>query len=299
VAVGTFALVYPNIRHVREYLPPVLLPTDAIRALDAVRRVGNGDDFVITWWDYGSAVWFYGGCRTLNSPASNQSPDNFLVSKILSTTSPRQAAHLCRDGVEELVRKRTRYASAIQSILKDYSAQPVDPARYLAATAGPDYRPAKKTREVFLYLPAEILLLFPVIKTFSDHDLVTGREGAIPKYEVIRRYRVSRDELVLENGLHVDLTNKVATLRGKPFALNTVHLAGYGKGTRLKVESDSFDRDAPYHLMFLPDLKVFLLMDAEMFNSMCIQMYVFERYDPDLFEPVLLNRVAKAYRVKI
>jgi hypothetical protein len=299
VAVGTLAMAYPNIRHVLDYVPPVLLPTDAVRTLDAVRRAGHGGDFVITWWDYGSATWFYSGCRTLNSPASNQSADNFLVSKILSTTSPRQAANLCRDAVEEFVRKRPRYASAIQSILKDQSAQLGDPARYVAATASPDYQPAKKTREVFLFLPAEILLLLPVIKTFSDQDLVTGQESELPKYEIVRQYRLTRDQAILGNGLHVDLAKRTATIRGKPFGLNTLHVASYGKGTSLNRKAETFDRDAPYHLIYLPDLKVFLLMDTEMLNSMCIQMYVFERYDPALFEPVLVNAVAKAYRVKI
>ena len=41
-----------------------------------------------------------------------------------------------------------------------------------------------------------------------------------------------------------------------------------------------------------------LVMDTRMFNSAVVQMYVFERYDHDLFEFMTRTSKAKIYRLK-
>ena len=42
----------------------------------------------------------------------------------------------------------------------------------------------------------------------------------------------------------------------------------------------------------------FLLMDRAMLNSSYVQLFVFERYKSDLFEPVTLNPAVKVYKLK-
>ena len=76
--VGGFVvfLVRPNLQHARNYNSHVVYPGKTIEALEALNAASEPDDFVLTWWDYGSGSWFYGGSRTFTSPA-HQTVDNF------------------------------------------------------------------------------------------------------------------------------------------------------------------------------------------------------------------------------
>jgi hypothetical protein len=347
-AVATLLLLVPNIKHIVAY-PASFLDHDAVAALHAIGKNGDGSDFVITWWDYGSAAWYYSGYRTLNSPASNSSHDNFVVSQILSTDSQRQAANLCRDSVEAFVARKDTRRSAIQAILRRRPAAPrIDPAKYLARAASADYVPAAKTREVYLFLPAEMLRLFNAIHLFSNRDLLTGKPRAKPMYEVVfpvvfpvfkggraipvvltdstRHGSDAADvqsptgprppgaagggpanspvfqlpsKMAMRNGLRIDLEKRMASLRGRRLALKALHVSAYGKDSRLKIGSIPFDANGSCHVVYVPQLGMLLLMDAKMFQSALVQMYLFEDYDPSLFEPVNVSVTARIYRLKI
>ena len=43
----------------------------------------------------------------------------------------------------------------------------------------------------------------------------------------------------------------------------------------------------------------FLVVDDYFFNSTYIQMFVFEQYDKNLFQPVILSPLTKIYKLKI
>ena len=96
--------------------------------LEELNQASDPDDFVVTWWDYGSGCWFYGDTRTFTSPA-HQTLDNYLTSEILRANSHLQAAHLARLKTETFVRLQdekksgeTTYDTAVQEIFKDGSS---------------------------------------------------------------------------------------------------------------------------------------------------------------------------------
>ena len=70
---------HPNIQHAKNYNSHVVYPVKTIEVLNKLNEVSDQDDFVVTWWDYGSGCWFYGNTRTFTSPA-HQTFDNFLTS---------------------------------------------------------------------------------------------------------------------------------------------------------------------------------------------------------------------------
>ena len=99
-----------------------------IEVLEELNQASDPDDFVVTWWDYGSGCWFYGDTRTFTSPA-HQTLDNYLTSEILRANSHLQAAHLARLKTEAFVRLQdekksgeTTYDTAVQEIFKDGSS---------------------------------------------------------------------------------------------------------------------------------------------------------------------------------
>jgi len=51
-------------------------------------------------------------------------------------------------------------------------------------------------------------------------------------------------------------------------------------------------------VVFMRDYGRFLLLDKTMLNSSYIQLFVFERYRPELFEPVILSPAVKVYKLK-
>ena len=81
-------LLRPNIQHAQNYHSHVVYPTKTIEVLNKLNEASQSDDFAVTWWDYGSGCWYYGGVRTFTAP-SNQSFDNYLTSEILVPVSPK------------------------------------------------------------------------------------------------------------------------------------------------------------------------------------------------------------------
>jgi hypothetical protein len=95
-------LLRPNIQHAQNYHSHVVYPTKTIEVLNKLNEVSQPDDFVVTWWDYGSGCWFYGGARTFTSPA-HQTFDNYLTSEILRSRNPTRAVNLARLKTETYV----------------------------------------------------------------------------------------------------------------------------------------------------------------------------------------------------
>ncbi len=298
-ALGTLALLVPNLQWIRDYKIPVLLRHDDVAALNTLRRQAAPDDMVITWWDYGSAVWFYSGCQTLNSPASNQSPDNFLVSKILSTSSYRQAANLSLMAAEYQARMRGNNA-VINRILWDRNEQRETPRDFLELAASPTFELLPQTRETFLFLPAELLRMYPAIRMFSDRDLLTGKSGQRPVYTLATGRRKGHKLTVTLNHrlLQIDARSRTSTIGRRRFPLHALHLLRYSETGELQVRTILFDANAPYHVVSLPDDGVFLVLDAESYASVLVQLLVFENADASRFEAVDLNPGSKLYRVR-
>ncbi|NDH01029.1 MAG: hypothetical protein EBY43_08145, partial [Opitutae bacterium] len=116
----------PNLQHAKNYHSHVVYPIKTMEVLDELNKASDPDDFVVTWWDYGSGCWYYGNTRTFTSPA-HQTVDNFLSSEILRSTSPVQAYNLARLKTETYIRlqeeKKNKgqagFSTAVQAIFKD------------------------------------------------------------------------------------------------------------------------------------------------------------------------------------
>jgi dolichyl-diphosphooligosaccharide--protein glycosyltransferase/undecaprenyl-diphosphooligosaccharide--protein glycosyltransferase len=48
----------------------------------------------------------------------------------------------------------------------------------------------------------------------------------------------------------------------------------------------------------MPSYRIGLILDDYYYNSTFIQMFVFENYDKNLFEPVILTPVMKIFKLK-
>ena len=205
---------WPNIEHAKGYYSHVVYPVNTIKVLDELNKASDPDDFVVTWWDYGSGCWFYGDARTFTSPA-HQTFDNYLTSEILRSTSHVQGANLARVKAETFAEiQKARIAgesaapTAVQGIFKDGSSELVFYQALLEDMKDSNYTLPPKTRDVFLFMPYEILRIFPTILSFSSRNLyfptpaVKGRRD--PPMIILRNGRQEGDSVVFDGGHRMD-----------------------------------------------------------------------------------------------
>ena len=111
---ATALLLYPNITHIIGYKVPTVLNASEVADLDKLNKHSEGKDYTLAWWDYGYPIWYYADTSTLIDGGKHNN-DNFIISKIMQTTSPKLAASLGRLAVET-------YAQGVDSV-RDYRQQ--------------------------------------------------------------------------------------------------------------------------------------------------------------------------------
>jgi hypothetical protein len=175
-----YGLIRPNYEHdllLARGRPPVLREPE-VAQLAELRKISKPGDYVLTWWDYGSAVWLYSGRNVLTSPY-NQSNDNYIIAKILNSNSQALAANLARLAVEVFHQDGPPRggAMAVEQIFRSPSQTPNE---ILEILKNPSYPVPGRTRDVYLYLPAQMLGIFPVLHQFSERDLASGNLTSNP-----------------------------------------------------------------------------------------------------------------------
>jgi dolichyl-diphosphooligosaccharide--protein glycosyltransferase/undecaprenyl-diphosphooligosaccharide--protein glycosyltransferase len=306
--VGGFVvfLVRPNLQHARNYNSHVVYPGKTIEALEALNRDAAPDDFVLTWWDYGSGSWFYGGARTFTSPA-HQTLDNFLTSEILRSTSQLKAANLCRlkaetymDLHDDTKAHSSEYTTAVQALFQDGSPDLRFYPGLLADLASPDYIPPTQSRGVYLFFPYEIMRIFPTIIGFSSRNLFMDKQlgeypgGRVPKaMSILRNARREGNSLVFANGFRLDRRGKLRTKDQKGVApYGSMSIVG-APGEPAKVvdalEVDGLripsnpERSSPQRLLYLPEQRDLIILSADAYRSTLAKRFLLDRFDPEAY----------------
>ena len=197
---ATALLLLPNYRHALEYnkamsTRPSVLQKGSVMALEKLKKLSRPGDYVLTWWDWGTAVWHHAGRNVICHPG-HQSHDMFVVAKMLSSRSPLQAANLGRSAVEAFAKDPPGSMSenVIQGILTKDSFE--GPDAVLESMASPKFQPPEPTqgkRDIYLFLPANLLQILPVIRSFSERDLATGNVRNTGLYQPLEQVSFGRD----------------------------------------------------------------------------------------------------------
>ena len=291
------AALYPNITHIVGYKVPTVFNKSEVEALDRLKKIGSDKDYVIAWWDYGYPIWYYGDKNTLID-GGKHSHDNFIVSEILTSDSPLEAARLSRIAVETYV--ASGYEVVADTLFKKGKADRPDPNLYLENLKAADrVELPKKTREVYLYLPWRMANIYPTVRVFSNIDLLSGREKRQSIFAVLRARGERNGLLVFDRGMAMDLKKGTILWGRDRIPLRELVTVTVGKGGKRLVQSEKLDPNGRLILVYAKSFGRFLLMDRRMFDSLYVQMFVLGRYDPKLFEPVVSSPWAMIYRVKI
>ncbi|GAB6045577.1 undecaprenyl-diphosphooligosaccharide--protein glycotransferase [Caminibacter profundus] len=307
---GSLFLIAPNITHIvgccekNEFLAsiekiyplrsyPYLVPTtfkkSEVAVLDELRKKSNPKDYVITWWDYGYPIWYYANVNTLID-GGKHNQDNFLVSKILTTSNPYLAASLSKLSIKTYV--DTNKTVAPQIFVKNN--KPINVEEFLMKVGSENYKAPKLDRNIYLMLPYRMFNIFPTVAMFSNRNLNTG-EVYVDHFFYKNRIKKQGNYLFIGN-ISIDLRSAEMVLSNR-IPIKEIDLVGYDKSGKLLVRKQKI-RNRGLNLIILQSYGEALLLDDYYYNSSFVQMFVFENYNKDLFEPVILNPIMKIYKIK-
>lgn len=283
--------------------PPLI--SAEVAAMDALGRLARGASgaaeprearpstpMTIAWWDDGYALLYYARTRTLVDGGWREA-DVALVSEMLMQPSQRVAANLARLAVD------TRDGG----LPTDWAIAPTLFERALGGgglealftrLARPENDVAVAT-PIYFYLPLRLLAIVPVIDRLRPHDAGGSRAGP-GIYRFSANVRVQGDTLALGGGAEVDAST--LTLRDGAGArrLRTLYSVR-GSGERLEVRQRAGDAGAPTSGIYLHDPGLFVELDDHFLASSLVQLLVFDKPEPGVFERVQANGAARVYRV--
>ena len=297
------ALLTPNLLHVREYFPyPAITQPEASVLQNLGSRYAAGD-YLVSWWDYGYEMRFYSGLDTIIDGGAHNN-DNFIISKILSGTSPAQAAHLMREAAEihadHYARTQNRGGSIVSATLfGDRQHKPIDPHALLGQMSAADYSlQYPKEREALLYLPARMLNIVGTVRLFSDLDLHSGAQ----RRQIYRQYEHFRREegrIILPGGIIFNKRTGILKQGDHTQKIRAFYTVNQDQQQRLRTQSQIFHTQENLSIIDLRPLGKILVLSNLVLRSNFIQMYLFGRYDPNYFEPLHQDKWVAVYRLKI
>ena len=304
----------PNIQHAKNYNSHVVYPIKTIEVLDKLNEASSPRDFVITWWDYGSGCWFYGQTRTFTSPA-HQTFDNFLTSEVLRSTSPSRAVNLSRLKTETYVAlhdgrkgENKDYSTAVQAIFKDGSADLEFYEGLMADVANSDYTIPQKTRENFLFLPYEILRIFPTILSFSSRNLYLGENSSLnqsmlkePPMVILKNGRREGSSVIFDENYRFDKRGNLRVSGNKSGVIpyGQILEVSVNGGSAYPVNSILFEGlnipanpspNAARRLLFIKEEKEFVILSPATFRSTFAKRFLLDNFDSSSYKHPLFPK---------
>jgi dolichyl-diphosphooligosaccharide--protein glycosyltransferase/undecaprenyl-diphosphooligosaccharide--protein glycosyltransferase len=294
--IATIALLYPNIKHIIAYKVPTVFNSEEVKVLDKLKNIASPKDYTLTWWDYGYPIWYYSDTNTLIDGGKHHS-DNYIISKILTTDSQMQAANLARIAVETYAKEHLEY-SPVANKLFEQNGTALDVDTVLDEMSLDDYRLPKKTRDIYLYLPNRMLNIFPTVTVFSNLNLNTGEKRANPFFFVSHSFKQVGNKLVLGHGVSFLNNTGELELGRQKVKIKHFSVVEYDGDGQLHKQDQIIDYGSSLNMIYMKNYNTILVLDDKMYNSLFIQLFVFENYDTSLFEPVILDPLVKIYKLR-
>jgi len=295
ILLATVMLIYPNITHIIGYKVPTVLNKAEVTDLDKLNQIADGKDYTLTWWDYGYPVWYYSDTSTLIDGGKHNN-DNFIISKILQTSSPQLAANLSRLAVETYV--DSNYSVVADRLFKNKTEEQADPNLLLSELENDKYKLPQKTRDIYLYLPYRMLNIFPTVAVFGNLDLTTGEKERNIVFYPAPMQNKENGVITLRNGIRFDSKKGTIHLGTIEAPIKYFIMTQNVKDNKIKLQSQLYHTDGKYAVIYMQSYGQFVVMDIETFNSVYVQMFILGKYDKNLFELVVASPYSRIYKLK-
>jgi len=298
IVLATGGLLYPNIQHVLNYNTGVVFKKQEVEDLVKLDTISDAKDYTFTWWDYGYPIWYYSNTSTLID-GGKHNHDNFIISKIMSSSSQQQVANLSRLAVETYV--DTNYSIVADKLFSTKE----NPKKLLNALKESDYKLPQKTRDVYLYMPYKMHRIFSTVMVFGNKDLKTGKDerkityyAAAPYLDKQGKVVIKNGKIVLRNGIVVDTVKKELYIGQRRYKINHFDVASLKNDYSVIVQPSIMNIGGTHSVVYLKSYNTMVVMDNKTYNSAYVQMFMLGKYDKNLFELVVSSPYSKIYKVK-
>jgi dolichyl-diphosphooligosaccharide--protein glycosyltransferase/undecaprenyl-diphosphooligosaccharide--protein glycosyltransferase len=157
----------------------------------------------------------------------------------------------------------------------------------------------KSTRDVYLYLPLRMMDILPTVTLFSYLDLKNpDNQLQQPFFYMTQNVQDTGKVVELGNGLSIIKDKNILKLGNQEVPIKSFAQVGFDQNQKLQINEQQFGSEG-LNIVFMGSYGRMLILDDFYLNSSYIQMFVFERYDPKLFEPVISDPLSKVYKLKV
>lgn len=285
----------PALIHIYGYKAEPVFVNKEVEILNKLKGIAGREDYVLAWWDYGYPIRYYSDVKTLIDGGKHLGRENFAVSFALGSDE-MSSANMARLDVEYTERNfKEHFNGNLAQILKDRNLS-VD--QFFSEIKEAKFSLPAKSREIYYYLPDRMLSIFPTILQFSKIDLKSGKNLNNGLFVTTRAISQSEKGIRLSGGF--TLTSDVTSLiyDGKVLPLRSFIETDYNEAGKLNVKEYKNNEMSNISVIYMRDYGRFIILDESILNSAYIQLFVLERYDPKVFEPVILDGAAKVYKLK-
>jgi len=284
--------IYPNYRHIHQYITPVVMNKNEIETLVKLKDIAKRDDYVISWWDYGYAIRYYADVKTLIDGGKHSGEVNFPVSfaltrhKLISYNSAILDVYFTEKHFID--HKKFDFIKGVENYYKIKIDSTEDLEKFLSHKIS-----LPKIKEnIYYFLPYEMMNIFPTVAVFSTIDIKTGKVNNHFFYK--GRLRKQRGYLFVGQ-IPIDLKRAEIILNNRAIPIKEIDLVAYRKDGKLVVKRDRLRREG-LNLIIMQSYGVGLILDDFFYNSTYIQLFVFENYK-SFFKPVIITPYVKIYKV--
>lgn len=295
-----FALV-----HIYNYKVSSVFTSAEANVLNQLKSLADREDYVISWWDYGYGIRYYSDVKTLADGGKHLGKDNFFPSFVLSYDE-QSAANMARLSVEYTEKSfKTPYNDLLKAMMKDYNAS--NEVLFLQSLKNKNFSfKEPKTRDIYLYMPMKMALIFSTVASFSYIDLRTGEINKpfvfSPAFERNSEIGLnsSTSGFILSNQMLIEPDFTHLRFGENRLKINSIiEINDINKGI---FSQTLIDKEAEYFVLVLKENLLypmqFIILDKNMFESAFVQMFFLNKYDKDLFELVINEKSAKVFRLK-
>lgn len=298
LTVFTGVALYPNYLHIQEYKTPTVFTADEVSTLERLGKIAGHEDYVISWWDYGYPIRYYSDVKTLVDGGKHSGDVNYPASYIL--TQPQQnAADMARLSVEYTERgfKTNNSNEIVATMLREYKIDSVDDL-IDSIQLNPTILP-KATRDIYLYLPLRMMDILPTVTLFSYLDLKSANNPSQqPFFYMSQQAQDTGKTINLESGISLIKDTNSIKIGNQEVPIKSFFQVGYDANKKLVTNQQQFASNG-LNVIYMASYGRFLIVDDFYLNSTYIQLFVFDRYDKSLFEPVILDPMSKIYKLKL
>jgi dolichyl-diphosphooligosaccharide--protein glycosyltransferase/undecaprenyl-diphosphooligosaccharide--protein glycosyltransferase len=297
--VFTGVALYPNYLHIKEYMTPTVFTAQEVTSLDQLHKIASREDYVVTWWDYGYPIRYYSDVKTWIDGGKHSGDVNYPASFVLTTQDQFSAAHLMRlftEYTERGFHDTNKTQNDFETMLSKEGFK--EPDEFLTSLSLPEYKMPTKTRDVYLYLPFRMIEILPTVALFSNLDLKNPDNRQQPFFYATETIHDTGKIIELGNGLSILKEKNSIKIGNQEVPIQSFYQVGYDQNKKLQINEQHFGSEG-LSVIYLASYGRFLVVDNFYLHSTYLQMFVFEHYDKNLFEPVILDPMTKIYKLKI